>query len=123
MKLVKAPSKIVGVRVGEISADLITSKGMCIKYVLLRDIEGDYDGVNAGSYTKEREFSEKTMKALDNFVSCLEEDVLPELFEVKRIDLPEDLKPKGPTEKDDKDRLEFPKLPVLGNDGKRTPQV
>lgn len=125
MKLVKSPCKIVGVRVGEIAADLITSKGLRVKYVLLRNPKDDLDGINAGQYTKEREFSDKTMEALEHFVSCLEDDVLPELFEVARKDLPDELKVKKTTteEKDDEDRLDFPRIPTLGNDGKPTPQV
>jgi len=123
MKLVREPSKIVGVRVGEFSVNMITGGGLKAKYVLLRDPEGDHEGINAGSYTKEADFSEDTMEALQRLIVCMENDVVPELFEVKRK-LPEDLKPSpSAEEKDDEDRLDFPQIPTLGVDGKSTPQI
>ena len=123
MILTQKPSKIVGVRVGELEANLLNPDRpkMTVRYVLLRDPEKT-DGVHAGQYSKDREFGQRVVDAFHEFIKVLEEEVLVELFDTKdtRLPLPEpevnleDGK-KVPAEEDS---LQFP---TLGGE-KGTPQ-
>ena len=47
MKLTKEPCKIVGIRVGEFRADLLTGIKLSADFILLRDPEKS-EGLNAG---------------------------------------------------------------------------
>lgn len=86
MKLVRWPCKIVGLRVGEIKVDLLRGPILLsANYVLLRDPEKN-DGANAGRYDKNRDWSERASKALEAFIEVLEEEALPEIFEVEGDD-------------------------------------
>jgi hypothetical protein len=120
VKLTKSPCRIVGVRVGEINADLLSATRLSVRFVLLRDPESS-DGLNAGQYSKDRDFSPRTIEAFEKFVECLEEDALVELFQVEDHRLDEmDSTPEQREEKEsEKDSLIFP---TLGG-GKGTPQV
>ena len=125
MILTKADSKIVGVRAGEIDIDLITSPGMTVKFILLRD-PGDekLDGMNAGKYTRNGPWSEKVRSALEAFLTALEEEVLPELFAIpgdKRGTETDSPTPESDTEDGtDGKSLSFP---TLGGNKKTTPQI
>jgi len=125
MRLTGSPSKIVGVRVGEVELNLVVAPSLMVKYVLLRNPEDSkLDGVNAGKYTKAGPWSEKVREALDTFISALEEDVLPELFDIPGDKRGTELDP--PTSRLDDaakkqadDHLSFP---TLGG-SKTTPQI
>jgi len=85
VKLCKSPSKIVGVRVGEIEANLLNTHHLKVRFALLRDPEGE-EGPNAGSYLKDSqdsEFSPEVLIAFKAFIDALEESVLVELFQVE----------------------------------------
>lgn len=118
MKLTKSPCKIIGLSVGEVSANLLNpdSGKLEVKFVLLRDPE-IADGLNAGQYTKNREWSEKTKEAFWYFMECAEEDALKEVFDVKgdSSELIED--------SSEKDGLSFPEVPTLGDSNGDAPQI
>ena len=116
MKLTKAKSKIVGVRVGEISLSALRhdQTRLSVNFVLLGDPK-TMDGLNAGKYTKEGMWSQRAIDALGKFIEVLEEEALHELFEVKES--PES------GDKEEDAELSFPNVPTLGGDGGGIPQV
>lgn len=120
MRLTKGKSKIVGVRVGEMSLNTLQHERtrLSVSFVLLGDPE-TMDGLNAGRYTKESQWSNKAQEALGVFLDVLEQEAIHELFEVSEDD-------DGATEatrKKDGKALSFPNVPTLGNNGKGVPQV
>lgn len=71
-------SRIIGVRVGEFSVDLIHSPDAVIKaeFALIRD-----DGAHCGKVSKYGDWSEETAAALKGFVESLEADIFSEVFQ------------------------------------------
>ncbi len=125
MILTKADSKIVGVRVGEVDIDAITSPGMTVSFVLLRDPnDKELDGINAGKYTRNGPWSEKVRDALEAFITALEEEVLPELFVIpgdkRGAEVASPTPESGSKDGTDEEPLSFP---TLGGDKKTTPQI
>jgi len=126
MKLTQYPSKIVGVRVGEVELSLVVSPSLLVKYVMLRNPEdSNLDGVNAGKYTKSGPWSEKVREALEVFINALEEEALPELFDVpgdkRGAEVGPPILDSGPSlNKKDEFALSFP---TLGGIRKTTPQL
>ena len=123
MRLTKSPCLITGVRVGEIRVSLLQAPTLEVDFVLLRDPKRKQNaGINAGKYTKDKEWEPKIQEALENFTNALEECVLPELF-----DEPGDDRHKAhgaERHKDDEpDRLSFPGVPTLGDGGKNSSQL
>lgn len=88
--------------------------------MLLRDSE-KHEGVNAGRYNKDRDWSSNVVEKLDALIAAMEEDILVELFEVEDTRLTElDVTPEeSEIQKDTKDDMSFP---TLGR-GEETPQV
>lgn len=78
MKLSSDKCLITGVQVGEVQVNLIVPGRplLSCKVALVRE-----DGSFIGQVSKDREFSEKTLKALEELTAALEEDVLRETFE------------------------------------------
>jgi hypothetical protein len=109
MKLVRHPSKIIGVQVGEIDIHLVGPPRFHVRFMLLRDPK-KFPGVGAGQYDK-TEWSPKTSEALEAFVAALEEEVLLELF-----DMPEDDRASPDTETPEKDEANPLSFPTLGGD-------
>jgi predicted dinucleotide-binding enzyme len=77
MKLSTDPCQIVGVRAGEIEINLLNPEQPTVntKFVLLRE-----DGTHAGQYSKSAAWSDKAVKAFQEFISAMEDDVIRELF-------------------------------------------
>ncbi len=101
MKLSNKPCRIIGVRVGEVTANLLspTASTLSAKFVLLGP-----DGQNNGSFTKEASWGEKTVEAFKNFIDMMEADVLMTLFDDQAESEATD-QPSG---------LSFPPVPTLG---------
>lgn len=80
MKLSTDPCQVVGVRAGEIEINLLNPDRPVVqtKFVLIRE-----DGTHAGQYSKAAAWSDKAVKAFEEFIDALEEDVLRELFQVQ----------------------------------------
>ena len=121
MILTKADSKIVGVRAGEVDIDLLTTPGLKVSFVLLRDPNSkELDGINAGKYTRNGPWSEKVRNALEVFITTLEEEVLPELFAIPGDKRAAEAGLPTPEPEKEEDPLSFP---TLGGDKKPTPQI
>ncbi len=105
MMLSRRPCKIIGVRLGEASINLITSPKLNAKFILLGNSEFG-DNLHAGAYSK-TSWSEETIAALGRFIECAERDALADLFDDQGQELQaEETKPA--------DALSFPQLPTLG---------
>jgi hypothetical protein len=114
MRLTDHKCKIVGVRVGEIAANLLKLEDpkLLVKFVLLRDPSKSPDGINSGMYSKELDWSERTKQAFEEFVHSLEDDALHELFELGDLYEASDALP-------DTEKLSIPKVPLLGDQTNR----
>lgn len=108
MKLSRKPCRIVGVRVGEVAANLLapSAGSVSAKFFLLGQ-----DGQNLGSYTVDRGWGEKTIEAFHKFIETMEADALAVLFD----DESEGSVTAEPT------GLTFPSVPTLGGPKKQTP--
>lgn len=111
MKLSQSKCQVVGLRAGEIEINLLNplQPAVVAKFMLLRD-----DGTHAGMYTKGNSWGEDTVKAFENFIDKLEEEVLSELFDEEVSSQPQELVDGGSTASQDR--------PTLG-DGKGIPQI
>ena len=104
MKLSRKPCRIVGVRVGEATLNLLSPYDTSItaKFVLLGD-PGRGEQLNSGSFTKSQ-WSNETLVALGKLIECMEQDALVDLFD-----------PDGETStKTEPVGLSFPPVPTLG---------
>lgn len=109
MKLSRKPCRIIGVRAGEITANLLSPSASTLsaKFVLLGE-----DGQGYGSYTKDRgPWSDKTLEAFRNFIDALESEALMALFD----DTAESAATEPPT------ALSFPSVPTLGGPKRNDP--
>lgn len=120
MRMTGAKSKIEGLQCTAIKVDLLNKKTLEAAAMLLRDPE-KHDGVNAGRYNKDRDWSPNVVEKLDALIKAMEEDILLELFDVedhRLIELdntPEEQEAK----KDEEDSMSFP---TFGGGG-GTPQL
>lgn len=107
MKLSRKPSRIVGLRVGEIAVNLLSpgNSTLVAKFVLLRDPELG-DNMNAGLFTKTN-WRPETTEAFKTFIHALEDDAVQDLFGDGPV---EDV----PEEETRDSVLKFPSVPVLG---------
>lgn len=125
MRVTTAPCKITGVGVGEVHINCLGNTTVQTIYGLYRDPEKS-DGVHAGRYTKEGDYSPKTLTAVQALIDALEEDAQVELFEVKDTRIEDlELNTGLPSEKDEdetKDKLDFPTLGDGDKSKKGTPQ-
>jgi len=108
MKLSRKPCRIVGVRAGEVSANLLAPAAASVsaKFFLLGE-----DGQSYGSHTKERGWSEKTVEAFRNFIESMESDVVLAMFD----DDSESTVTSPPS------GLSFPSVPTLGGTKRNDP--
>ncbi len=93
MKLVEAPTKIVGVHLGEASLNFI-HEGIApikAKFALLAK-----DGSPIGYVEMSREWSEKTLDALKQLTAALEEEAAARVFEITTGDAEAKAEPSGP---------------------------
>jgi hypothetical protein len=106
MKLSRKPCKIVGLRLGELTLNLLAAPIISGKFVLVREPSEGNTNVNAGSYSKNN-WSEQTIEALQKFIDSAEQDALVDLFDDagQEGDDEESSEPAG---------LSFPAVPVLG---------
>ena len=83
MKLSEAPTKIVGVQIGEVALNLIRQRGpdpmLKARFALLTD-KGPTGFLDLDD--RFGQWSEKTMIAMKGFTEALEEDALREIFKI-----------------------------------------
>lgn len=84
MKLCEAPTKIVGVQVGEVSIDLIRVgiPALKVRFAMLTD-EGPVGFTDVGDIGQ---WSQKSLDAMRAFTEALEEDALRIIFKVPTQD-------------------------------------
>lgn len=107
MKLSHKPCRITGLRVGEVTANLLAleSSTLSIKFVLLGQ-----NAQNFGALTKVT-WSERTLAAFRDFIDAAEEDALEALFDDDS----------GQTVTEEPSHLSFPPIPVLGGPKRNDP--
>ncbi len=78
MKLSRKPCRILGVRVGEVAANLLAPSAVSVsaKFFLIGP-----EGEGLGSYTIDRGWGPKTVEAFQNLVEAMELDALVRLFD------------------------------------------
>ncbi len=110
MKLSARPSRIVGIRTGEISFNNLGPGGaLQAKFQLLGDPKTG-DQLHLGAYTK-TQWSKRAIEALETFLEVLEEEAMVDVFGgdggavVQSTDAP----------------LSFPQVPVLGGPKNNNP--
>lgn len=106
MKLINKPSRIVGLRVGEVSINLLSpgASSVVAKFILLRDASKG-DNINAGQFSKAH-WSPETLEAFEHFIDALEGDAVRDLFG----DVGDEID--DTSERDLS--LKFPSVPILG---------
>ena len=77
MKLSTAPSKLVGIQAASVTADMLHANGVQLEVVFahIRD-----DGGLIGSFTRDRNWGDKVVLALQALVEALEEESISEVF-------------------------------------------
>lgn len=120
MRMTRAKSKIEGLQCTAIKVDLLNKKTLEAAAMLLRDPE-KHEGVNAGRYNKDRDWSPNVVEKLDALITAMEEDILVELFDVEdnRLTEVDETPEENAKKKDAEDSMSFP---TLGGGG-GTPQV
>lgn len=106
MKLSHQPSRIVGLRVGEVAINLLSpgASSVVAKFVLLRD-PSQGDTVNSGQFTKVH-WSPEAIQAFERFIDALEDDAVRDLFgNAGDVETVLETQNSG---------LKFPLVPVLG---------
>jgi hypothetical protein len=119
MRMTRARSKIEGLTCTAIKVDLFNGMQIEVAAMLLRDAE-KHDGVNAGRYNKDRDWSLNVIEKLNALIVAVEADLIVELFEVEdtRLDEIDNTPEEQEAKKDAKDSLSYP---TFGGGGE-TPQ-
>lgn len=120
MKMIEARCKIEGLQCTSIEIDLLGKKTLKTSNMLLRNPE-KYDGIKAGRYDKDREWSKDVLEKLDALIHAVENDVVLDLFEVSDTRLA-DLEEDDLVREEIKDKSDPLAFPTLGGSSK-TPQV
>jgi len=109
MKMTRAKSKIEGIHCTAIKIDLLNGMQVAAATMLLRDAE-KHDGVNAGRYNKDRDWSPNVIEKLQALISAMEEDGLVALFYVEdhRLTELDNTPEEQEAKKDAKDTMSFP---------------
>jgi hypothetical protein len=112
MKLSRRACKIIGVRVGEATLNLLNPSAATLyaKFFLLRDPDSA-SGVNVGAYSKVA-WSDRTLEALQKLIDCMEDDALIDIFDDEGESTATSTESSG---------LSFPPVPVLGGSKRDTP--
>lgn len=122
MRMTKAHCKVEGLQCTAIKVDLLNKKTLEAAAMLLRD-PSKHEGVNAGRYNKDRDWSPNVVEKLDALIAAIEEDILVEIFDVednRLADMDPDVPPdEGEERKSGKDSLSYPTF----GEGGGTPQV
>jgi len=120
MKMTKASSKIEGLQCTAIEIDLLGTKTLKTKTMLLRD-PAKHEGLGAGQYNKDRDWPPDVVNKLDALIDAVEEAVLVELFDVQDNRRAGTGAPPmgGGKKKDDEQPLAFPT--IGGGTGTRQP--